>query len=58
MTKRDLKTLEKLHAKIEYLEIRDEYDEADKLREQIVAIEDNANAKAMKKAEKKAAASA
>ncbi|CAB9511307.1 expressed unknown protein [Seminavis robusta] len=53
LTKRDLKMLEKLHAKIEYLEIRDEYDEADKLREQMTAIEDNANAKAMKKAERR-----
>ena len=55
LTKRDLKLLEKLHAKIEYLEIRDEHAEADKIREQIDAINDNANGKALKKAEKKAA---
>ena len=52
--KRDLKRIEKLHAKVEYLEIREEYEEADKLREQIVAIEENANEKARQKLEKNA----
>ena len=54
LLKRDLKRIEKLHAKVEYLEIREEYDEADKLREQITAIEENANEKARLKAEKAA----
>jgi tRNA U34 5-carboxymethylaminomethyl modifying GTPase MnmE/TrmE len=54
LTKKNLKMIEKLHAKIEYHEIRDEYDEANKLREQITAIEDNANAHALKKAQKSA----
>jgi hypothetical protein len=47
--------IEKLHAKIEYHEIRDETDEANKLREQITVIEDHsANAHALKKAHKSA----
>jgi hypothetical protein len=46
LTKRELKMMEKLHAKIEYHEIRDELDEANKIREQIIAIEQKAIAKA------------
>lgn len=55
-TKRDLKMIEKIQAKIEYREIRDEVDEIDKLRGQIVKPEETANKKALKKAEKLAAA--
>jgi excinuclease UvrABC nuclease subunit len=49
LNKKQLKMIEKLHAKVEYHEIRDEYEEANKLREQIAAIED---ANAVKKAAK------
>lgn len=54
LLKRDLKRIEKIHAKVENLEIREEYDEADKLREQITAIEETANEKARRKTEKAA----
>lgn len=37
--RKNIKMIEKLKAKIEYHEIRDEYSEAEKLREQIQAIE-------------------
>ena len=56
MTKRDWKLIEKLHAKIEYLEIRDEHDQVEFLLEQIEAIQVSANCRALKKAEKIAAA--
>ena len=56
LNKKDLKMIDKIHAKMEYHEIRDELDEVEKLREQIVAIEEKANLKAMKKADKMAAA--
>lgn len=46
--------IEKLRAKIEFHEIRDEYDEANKLREQIDAIKDKADAKAQRIADEKA----
>ena len=55
LTKKHHKMIEKMLAKIEYHEIRDEYEQADKLREQILAIEDDANMKALKKAERRAA---
>lgn len=52
LSKKDIKMIEKIEAKIEYHEIRDEHEEVDKLREKLVAIEENANGKALKKAEK------
>lgn len=55
LTKRDMKMIEKLHAKIEFHEIREEYDEVKKLKHQIVGIADNASVKAAKKAEKASA---
>ena len=58
LTKKDLKLIEKIEAKMEYHEIRDEHDEVDKLRQQILAIEEKANMKALKKAEKLASAAA
>lgn len=51
LSKKGIRMIEKLKAKIDYFEVRDDNEEAAKLREKVTAIEDTANARTIRKAQ-------